>query len=149
MMLMDIIFLQGYGDLVHAEIIFNSRGSKGFGFVTFSNEADALKAKVHVSGTFVDGRKVEVGLSVCFCFYSEVYLRTQFLINCNMIFSTPQVNEATPRTGGGVGVGGSGGGRGRGGSPRPWSDRRGGGVPSGRGYSGGRGAPQSYGQPYG
>ncbi|XP_064406111.1 RNA binding protein fox-1 homolog 3-like isoform X2 [Halichondria panicea] len=109
---------EGYGDLVHAEIIFNSRGSKGFGFVTFSNEADALKAKVHVSGTFVDGRKVEV-------------------------------NEATPRTGGGVGVGGSGGGRGRGGSPRPWSDRRGGGVPSGRGYSGGRGAPQSYGQPYG
>ena len=51
---------QGYGELVHAEIIFNARGSKGFGFVTFSNEEDALRAKAQVSGTVVDGRKIEV-----------------------------------------------------------------------------------------
>lgn len=51
---------QGYGDVVHAEVIFNARGSKGFGFVTFSNEEDALRAKSQVSGTVVDGRKIEV-----------------------------------------------------------------------------------------
>lgn len=57
-----LISLQGYGDLVHAEVIFNERGSKGFGFVTFSNPEDALRAKNDVSGRIVDGRRVEVSL---------------------------------------------------------------------------------------
>lgn len=52
--------LQGYGEIVNAEIIFNERGSKGFGFVTFANEEDALRAKNQLAGTFVDGRKIEV-----------------------------------------------------------------------------------------
>ena len=43
-----------------AEIIFNDRGSKGFGFVTFANGEDALKAKDHLNGRVVDGRKIEV-----------------------------------------------------------------------------------------
>ena len=57
-----VVSLQGYGDLVHAEIIFNERGSKGFGFVTFSNAEDALRAKNDVSGRIVDGRRMEVSL---------------------------------------------------------------------------------------
>ena len=43
-----------------AEIIFNDRGSKGFGFVTFANGDDALKARDDLNGRVVDGRKIEV-----------------------------------------------------------------------------------------
>ena len=47
-----------------AEIIFNERGSKGFGFVTFSNGDDALKAKDDLNGKVIDGRKIEVSLVI-------------------------------------------------------------------------------------
>ena len=43
-----------------AEIIFNDRGSKGFGFVTFANGDDAIKARDDLNGRVVDGRKIEV-----------------------------------------------------------------------------------------
>ena len=55
-----LLYLQGYGDIVDAEIIFNERGSKGFGFVTFSNAEDANRAREDVSGRVIDGRKIEV-----------------------------------------------------------------------------------------
>uniref|UniRef100_A0AAY4CYR4 RNA binding protein fox-1 homolog 2 n=1 Tax=Denticeps clupeoides TaxID=299321 RepID=A0AAY4CYR4_9TELE len=42
------------------EIIFNERGSKGFGFVTFETSADAEKAREKLHGTLVEGRKIEV-----------------------------------------------------------------------------------------
>lgn len=42
------------------EIIFNERGSKGFGFVTFAGGADADRAREQLNGTIVEGRKVEV-----------------------------------------------------------------------------------------
>ena len=43
-----------------AEIIFNDRGSKGFGFVTFANGDTALKARDELNGRVIDGRKIEV-----------------------------------------------------------------------------------------
>ena len=43
-----------------AEVIFNERGSKGFGFVTFSNGEDATKAKEDLNGKVMDGRRIEV-----------------------------------------------------------------------------------------
>ena len=55
---------QGYGEIVDAEIIFNERGSKGFGFVTFANADDAMKARDDLNGRVVDGRKVEVSCSI-------------------------------------------------------------------------------------
>jgi RNA recognition motif-containing protein len=42
------------------EIIFNERGSKGFGFVTFANSSDADRAREHLQATVVEGRKIEV-----------------------------------------------------------------------------------------
>ena len=42
------------------EIIFNERGSKGFGFVTFASSDDADKAREQLNGTVVEGRKIEV-----------------------------------------------------------------------------------------
>ncbi|CAL8271408.1 unnamed protein product [Lota lota] len=49
-----------YGKILDVEIIFNERGSKGFGFVTFETSADAEKARERLHGTLVEGRKVEV-----------------------------------------------------------------------------------------
>lgn len=49
-----------YGPILDVEIIFNERGSKGFGFVTFANKADADRAREGLHGTVVEGRKIEV-----------------------------------------------------------------------------------------
>ncbi|XP_028978069.1 RNA binding protein fox-1 homolog 2 isoform X6 [Esox lucius] len=49
-----------FGKILDVEIIFNERGSKGFGFVTFETSADAEKARSSLHGTLVEGRKVEV-----------------------------------------------------------------------------------------
>ncbi|XP_035231018.1 RNA binding protein fox-1 homolog 2-like, partial [Stegodyphus dumicola] len=49
-----------YGPILDVEIIFNERGSKGFGFVTFANSLDADRARDHLNGTVVEGRKIEV-----------------------------------------------------------------------------------------
>ncbi|XP_050302314.1 RNA binding protein fox-1 homolog 2 isoform X2 [Anthonomus grandis grandis] len=49
-----------FGPILDVEIIFNERGSKGFGFVTFANSADAERARERLHGTVVEGRKIEV-----------------------------------------------------------------------------------------
>ncbi|XP_052454988.1 RNA binding protein fox-1 homolog 2 isoform X3 [Carassius gibelio] len=49
-----------FGKILDVEIIFNERGSKGFGFVTFETSADAEKARERLHGTIVEGRKIEV-----------------------------------------------------------------------------------------
>ncbi|XP_016313590.1 RNA binding protein fox-1 homolog 2 isoform X2 [Sinocyclocheilus anshuiensis] len=49
-----------FGKILDVEIIFNERGSKGFGFVTFEASADAEKARERLHGTIVEGRKIEV-----------------------------------------------------------------------------------------
>ncbi|KAJ8318098.1 hypothetical protein KUTeg_003189 [Tegillarca granosa] len=49
-----------FGKIIDVEIIFNERGSKGFGFVTFENSADADRAREKLNGTVVEGRKIEV-----------------------------------------------------------------------------------------
>jgi hypothetical protein len=49
-----------YGTLLDVEIIFNERGSKGFGFVTFAKGVEADKARDELHGTIVEGRKIEV-----------------------------------------------------------------------------------------
>ncbi|XP_076459538.1 RNA binding protein fox-1 homolog 2-like isoform X4 [Babylonia areolata] len=49
-----------FGTILDVEIIFNERGSKGFGFVTFANSVDADRAREKLNGTVVEGRKIEV-----------------------------------------------------------------------------------------
>ncbi|XP_036422932.1 RNA binding protein fox-1 homolog 2-like isoform X4 [Colossoma macropomum] len=49
-----------FGKILDVEIIFNERGSKGFGFVTFESNTDAEKARERLHGTMVEGRKIEV-----------------------------------------------------------------------------------------
>lgn len=49
-----------FGQIADAEIIFNERGSKGFGFVSFVNPGDANRAKRAYDGLIIDGRKIEV-----------------------------------------------------------------------------------------
>ena len=53
-------FLQKFGPILDVEIIFNERGSKGFGFVTFANSSDADRAREQLHATVVEGRKIEV-----------------------------------------------------------------------------------------
>ena len=52
--------LQKFGTILDVEIIFNERGSKGFGFVTFANSSDADRAREQLQATVVEGRKIEV-----------------------------------------------------------------------------------------
>lgn len=54
--------LQQFGAILDVEIIFNERGSKGFGFVTFASASNAEKAREQLNGTIVDGRKIEVSI---------------------------------------------------------------------------------------
>ncbi|XP_018114773.1 RNA binding fox-1 homolog 2 S homeolog isoform X9 [Xenopus laevis] len=49
-----------FGKILDVEIIFNERGSKGFGFVTFETSADADQAREKLHSTVVEGRKIEV-----------------------------------------------------------------------------------------
>ncbi|CAG5122314.1 unnamed protein product, partial [Candidula unifasciata] len=56
----DLRQLLGFGNILDVEIIFNERGSKGFGFVTFANSSDADRAREKLNGTVVEGRKIEV-----------------------------------------------------------------------------------------
>jgi len=51
---------QAHGSVLDAEIIYNERGSKGFGFVTMETNDDATKAKEALHGTEIEGRKIEV-----------------------------------------------------------------------------------------
>lgn len=49
-----------YGHILNCEVIFNERGSKGFGFVTFANSKCADSARDCLNGQILDGRKIEV-----------------------------------------------------------------------------------------
>ncbi|XP_013781335.2 RNA binding protein fox-1 homolog 2-like isoform X2 [Limulus polyphemus] len=49
-----------FGPILDVEIIFNERGSKGFGFVTFASSVDADRAQEQLNSTVVEGRKIEV-----------------------------------------------------------------------------------------
>ncbi|XP_051905689.1 RNA binding protein fox-1 homolog 1 isoform X5 [Hippocampus zosterae] len=49
-----------FGKILDVEIIFNERGSKGFGFVTFERSMDADRAREKLHSTVVEGRKIEV-----------------------------------------------------------------------------------------
>lgn len=49
-----------FGQITDVEIIFNERGSKGFGFVTFASCKDAEEAKKQLNGSLVENRRIEV-----------------------------------------------------------------------------------------
>ena len=49
-----------HGQVVDAEIIFNDKGSKGFGFVTMSSVNEASAARDWLNGAVVEGRKIDV-----------------------------------------------------------------------------------------
>ena len=59
------------------EIIFNERGSKGFGFVTFANSSDADRAREQLHASVVEGRKIEVsdGRTKNYCFFGATKIR--------------------------------------------------------------------------
>lgn len=70
---------------------------QGFGFVTFQNASDADRAKDHLNGSAVDGRKIEVRMSGMFCAcllyrFSKFLIRNangKTLARCSLIISPP------------------------------------------------------------
>ena len=58
---MDLIKLfSSYGRVSDAEIIYNDKGSKGFGFITMSTKEEADEARLNLNLKQVEGRVVEV-----------------------------------------------------------------------------------------
>ena len=43
-----------------AEIIFNEKGSKGFGFITFGSSEQVAWARDQLHGAIVEGRRIKV-----------------------------------------------------------------------------------------
>ena len=52
-----------FGNVEDAEIIYNDKGSKGFGFVTMSRGKDADNALIRLNHSIVEGRIIEVNLA--------------------------------------------------------------------------------------
>eukprot|EP00092_Neocalanus_flemingeri_P015756 GFUD01017058.1.p1 GENE.GFUD01017058.1~~GFUD01017058.1.p1 ORF type:complete len:385 (-),score=100.32 GFUD01017058.1:269-1423(-) len=52
-----------FGEVTDVEIIYNDKGSKGFGFVTLSKGRDADRAQFKLHGSTVEGRVIEVNLA--------------------------------------------------------------------------------------
>ena len=52
-----------FGNVEDAEIIYNDKGSKGFGFVTMSRGKDADHARMMLNHSIVEGRIIEVNLA--------------------------------------------------------------------------------------
>jgi len=52
-----------YGTTFDVEVVYNERGSKGFGFVTFLAKKDALDAKKRMDREIVDGRRLVVNFA--------------------------------------------------------------------------------------
>ena len=55
-----VVLFSKYGTVVDAEIIFNEKGSKGFGFVSMSNPGEAAYARAVLQGAIVEGRRIDV-----------------------------------------------------------------------------------------
>ncbi|KAI3380174.1 hypothetical protein SNEBB_007234 [Seison nebaliae] len=51
---------KSFGPIDDVEVIFNDRGSKGFGFVSFANAKDASLARKTLHGTICGGRRIEI-----------------------------------------------------------------------------------------
>uniref|UniRef100_A0A3B1J1R1 RNA binding protein fox-1 homolog 1 n=1 Tax=Astyanax mexicanus TaxID=7994 RepID=A0A3B1J1R1_ASTMX len=78
-----------FGKILDVEIIFNERGSKGFGFVTFESSADADRAREKLHGTVVEGRKIEVHVTnislldkTTTLFFAFAFLRSLLFFSC-------------------------------------------------------------------
>ena len=60
----NLIMLFGqFGNVEDAEIIYNDKGSKGFGFITMARSQDADLARLKLHNTIVEGRIIEVNLA--------------------------------------------------------------------------------------
>ncbi|CAJ0963311.1 unnamed protein product, partial [Mesorhabditis belari] len=53
-------FLKDYEPVEEVEIVYNERGSKGFGFATINDQARCFQARVNLNHKVIDGRRVEV-----------------------------------------------------------------------------------------
>lgn len=76
-----------FGQVLDSEIIFNERGSKGFGFVSFADIDEAQRAKNALHNLMIDGRKIEVNYA------TPRPKRTQFKIKNQLNNKTRSTNR--------------------------------------------------------
>jgi len=73
-----------FGPILDAEIIYNHRGSKGFGFITLASSWEAERAKESIHDTLKDGRFIEVNnASVC----------DRLVSKFTMLFASPNIQD--------------------------------------------------------
>merc|ERR1719347_2044104 len=58
-----LYMFEKFGEVTDVEIIYNDKGSKGFGFVTLAKGSDADRARLVLHGSTVEGRIIEVNLA--------------------------------------------------------------------------------------
>jgi len=58
-----LYMFEKFGEVTDVEIIYNDKGSKGFGFVTMAKGEDADTARMVLHGSTVEGRIIEVNLA--------------------------------------------------------------------------------------
>jgi len=59
-------FFEQFGEVAEASVVYerdNPRRSRGFGFVTYENDADAERAMAEANGKELDGRTITVSES--------------------------------------------------------------------------------------
>jgi RNA recognition motif-containing protein len=88
-----------FGEIIDTEVIFNERGSKGFGFVTFASSDDADIARDKLHGAIIEGRKIEVNMATARTQpKTKTILPTSFNLPMN-IRQRPTLIPATQATG--------------------------------------------------
>lgn len=95
-----------FGEVIDVEIIYNDKGSKGFGFVTLSKGVDADMSRLVLHGSIVEGRAIEVNLATPKMSWTTMlscnsqptrwmdYFSTpQFPFDCNSFSGPPDVGD--------------------------------------------------------
>jgi len=92
-----------FGEVTDVEIIYNDKGSKGFGFVTLAKSENADTARMVLHGSTVEGRIIEVNLATPkitpvnrpSCTQPATWMSSVSSISHGRTFSTPSTSASS------------------------------------------------------
>ncbi|KAI6660263.1 RNA binding protein fox-1-like protein 1 [Oopsacas minuta] len=82
-----------FGEISDVEIIFNEKGSKGFGFLTFKNSENAQRAKDTMHKRLIEGRVIEVNNATPRSGRSRSHSHSR---HRNSLYRSPTVDTSIP-----------------------------------------------------